>query len=227
VYFWEYGAGRALRFAHDQMARGKVKVPAVVGAVLQLGECFDLLDTDYTHELATDYPVWEAMMPDSGLLPGGTVVCAKVPKIRVVVASQEMESTQRRRPLPVPRRNGGEGPSRGAVRDANDKGDSIEWDNATLHCQDVRDSGLPLPENAGETPDHKLRRLDCAVFNWLFDTYAERAAVYYDSVRGGFSEGVSAFPGSGIQRETHVQVAIRNPACILGVFRPTPHRRTR
>ena len=140
VYFWEYGADRALRFAHDQVARGKVTVPVVVGAVLQLGECFDLLDTHYTHELTTYFPMWETMMLESG---------------------------------------------------------------------------LPLPENAGDTPDHKLRRLDCAVLNWLFDTYAERATVYYDSVRGGFSEGESAFRGSGIQRETHVQVAIRNPSCIL------------
>jgi len=30
---------------------------------------------------------------------------------------------------------------RGDVRDANDKGDSNEWDNATPRCQDVRDCG--------------------------------------------------------------------------------------
>lgn len=152
VYFWEYGPDRALRFAHEQKARGKVETPAVVGAVLQLGECFDLLDTDYTSELATDYPVWEAMM---------------------------------------------------------------------------RDSGLPLPQNGGDTADRKLRRLDCAVLNWVIEAHGRRATVPYDSVRGGFTEGEGAFPGSGIQRETHVQVAIRNPACILGVFRPAHRRRTR
>jgi len=31
----------------------------------------------------------------------------------------------------------GEGPSRGDVRDANDKGDSNEWDNATPHGEEV------------------------------------------------------------------------------------------
>jgi len=28
IYFWEYGADRALRFAHDQKARGKLETPA-------------------------------------------------------------------------------------------------------------------------------------------------------------------------------------------------------
>ncbi len=29
------------------------------------------------------------------------------------------------------------------------------------------------------------------------------------------------FSGSALLRETHIQVAVRNPDCILGVFRPT------
>ncbi len=32
VYLWEYGADRALKFARDQVARGKVRTPSVVGA---------------------------------------------------------------------------------------------------------------------------------------------------------------------------------------------------
>ncbi len=39
IYFWEYGADRALKFAIDQQRRGKVEVPAIVGALLQLGHC--------------------------------------------------------------------------------------------------------------------------------------------------------------------------------------------
>lgn len=45
IYFWEYGADRAMRFAHDQQRRGKVTAPAIVGALIQLGRCFDLMDT--------------------------------------------------------------------------------------------------------------------------------------------------------------------------------------
>ena len=55
VYFWEYGADRALQFARDQQRRGKVAEPAVVGALVQLGNCFDLMDTVYTEDLAAAF----------------------------------------------------------------------------------------------------------------------------------------------------------------------------
>ena len=151
VYFWEYGADRAMRFAMEQCARGKVATPAIVGAVLQLGRCFDLLDTRFTGDLAAEYAAWEAIM---------------------------------------------------------------------------REAAIPLPVNAGAAPDHKLRRLDCAVVNWALGMQVRRGGVAFDSVRGGFVEGERAFPGSGIYKETHVQIAIRNQECILGVFRPSTHGAT-
>ena len=40
IYFWEHSPARALRWATSQFRRGA----AVVGAVIQLGACFDLLD---------------------------------------------------------------------------------------------------------------------------------------------------------------------------------------
>jgi hypothetical protein len=55
VYFWEYGADRALRFAQEQQRRGRLSDPAVVGALVQLGNCFDLMDTRFTAELARAY----------------------------------------------------------------------------------------------------------------------------------------------------------------------------
>lgn len=144
VYFWEYGADRALRFARDQQRRGRIAAPAMVGAIVQLGNCFDLMDTRFTAELADAY--------------------------------EELRA---------------------------------------LHEQ----SGRPLPHNAGTTPDQKLRRLDCSVLNFYLGSL-ERTGSAFDTVRCGFTEGVRAFPGSGILRESHIQLAVRNPACILGVFRP-------
>ena len=144
VYFWEYGADRAWRFALEQRRRGRVRRPAVVGAVLQLGRCFDLLDTRFTAELAASFPAFQALY--------------------------------------------------------------------------VRE-GLVMPVNRGSTPDKKLRLLDCAVLNWFLRRGESRGAPY-DSVRGGFTEGEPVYFGAGIQRESHIQLAIRNPACILGVFRP-------
>lgn len=141
TYFWEYGADRAMRFAEDQKRRGKVKTPAIVGALVQLGNCFDLMDTKFTKELALAF----------GML---------------------------------------------------------------------KMSGAALPSNGGATPDKKLRRLDCAVLNFYL-TLLEKEGVRYDTVRCGFVEGEAAFEGSGIHEQSHVQLAVRNPACIVGVFRPT------
>lgn len=58
IYFWKYGLDRALQFANDQQRRGKVKKPTVVGALLQLGTCFDLMDTRFTDALTSVHPLW-------------------------------------------------------------------------------------------------------------------------------------------------------------------------
>jgi hypothetical protein len=74
----------------------------------------------------------------------------------------------------------------------------------------------PLPENRG-----KRRDLDCAVINRAVEQIEERTGRVIETVRGAFLEGEPIYPGSGILRETHVQVAVRDRSCILGVFRPT------
>lgn len=66
VYFWEYGADRALKFAERERDRGRVKEPAVVGALIQLGKCFDLLDTRFTADLADAYVPWAAALAETG-----------------------------------------------------------------------------------------------------------------------------------------------------------------
>ena len=145
VYFWEYGADRALAFARDQQRRGKLTRPAVVGALVQLGRCFDLMDTRFTDELSDAFLMLK-------------------------------ESRER--------------------------------------------AGAPLPVNEGRTPDKLLRRRDCAVLNYYLKALQENGRTY-DTVRCGFVEGPPAYEGSGIQCQSHVQIAVRNEACIVGVFRPT------
>jgi hypothetical protein len=148
IYFWEYGADRALKFAHDQKKRGKVQRPAIVGALVQLGRCFDLMDTRFTEELPFAF-------------------------------------------------------------------DTLK----KLHEEHAR----PLPENAGKTPDKLLRHRDCAVLNFYLGWLVQHRGVAFDTVRCGFVEGPPAFEGSGIRHRSHVQIAVRNPACVVGVFRPTMH----
>jgi hypothetical protein len=145
VYFWEHGADRALQFARDQQRRGKVAEPAMVGALVQLGNCFDLMDTGFTRELPNAYQQYRSMLARAGAM---------------------------------------------------------------------------LPRNAGTTPDKKLRRLDCSVLNYYLD-WQRQLGRTFDTVRCGFLEGEPAFPGSGIFQHSHIQIAVRSSACILGVFRTT------
>jgi hypothetical protein len=147
IYFWEYGADRAMQFAHEQQRRGKVATPAIVGALIQLGRCFDLMDTRFTDELPSAFEMW---------------------------------------------------------RESHDR------------------DGQPLPVNSGATPDKLLRRRDCAVLN-SYLAHIEGIGVFYDTVRCGFIEGPPAFEGSGIHHRSHVQISVRTPGCIVGVFRPRIH----
>lgn len=87
-------------------------------------------------------------------------------------------------------------------------------------------SGLPLPRNKdgrGHKNDLLLRYLDCAVLRHLhemIDLVADDEIQPFDSIRGMFVEGGELFPGSGIQQNTHTQIAIRNDDCIKGLFFP-------
>jgi hypothetical protein len=144
IYFWEYGPDRAYRFATKKQTHWrKVKTPTVIGALINLGNCFDLLDTRFTADLGAAYPAW---------------------------------------------------------RDT------------------IRALDNELPANGGR--DRTLRKRDCAVLNWYLDLAAGEGKEY-DTVRCAFQEGPQAFEGSAIHVDTHIQIAVRNPSCILGVFSPT------
>lgn len=60
IYFWESDPWRALEFAqeaqlHPQLADGEIKTPYVIGAVLHLGRCCNLLDAESLGELERAY----------------------------------------------------------------------------------------------------------------------------------------------------------------------------
>jgi hypothetical protein len=63
----------------------------------------------------------------------------------------------------------------------------------------------------------KKRTLDCLVINNLAATMSEQI----QTVRGAFEEGDEAFPGAALRTETHIQIAVRERQCMLGIFRPT------
>lgn len=142
VYFWEHAPSRALAWARAKAERaGRSGSEAVVGALIRLGNCFDLLDVSYSAAPAAAYN-----------------------DLRATYAA----------------------------------------------------AGRHLPSNRGSDADLRRRELDCLVINYCLDL----SPVTYDSVRAAFIEGPPAYPGAKIHRETHIQIAVRNPGCILGVFRP-------
>jgi hypothetical protein len=141
IYFWEHSPDRALRWAQEKHVPNGV-APGVIGALVQLGRSFDLLDETITTLLSQGHA-----------------------SLRQVYAA----------------------------------------------------AGNSLPLNDGK--DAKRRALDCLVINDCFGKL-EDDGVIYDTVRAAFLEGDPAYPGAGFSREAHIQIAVRNPACILGVFRP-------
>ena len=141
IYFREHSPERALRWARERY-RTRGQTPSVIGAVVQLGRCFDLLNETFTAILADRY--------------------------------HKLART-------------------------------------------FADEGRSLPRNRGR--QGKRRDLDCLVINDCLGK-SQKAGTGYDTVRGAFLEGKPAYPGAGFSRESHIQIAVRNPACILGVFRP-------
>lgn len=149
IYFWEYGPQRAEHWACEEAKRsGKIKTPAVLGAYIHLGNCFDLLDVRNTELLKSLYPEFVR-------------ICAE--------------------------------------------------------------KKIPLPQNkspGGSGEDLVLRFRDCAVVNWCLDQLKDTTD--YQTVRCVFSEGSAAFDGSKILLKSHIQIAVRDPDCIVGFFKPKP-----
>lgn len=145
IYFWEHGAERAYDWACENR-----KNPAVIGAIIHLGNCFDLLDLRYTQTLSDAWPRFQQFKADRG-------------------------------------------------------------------------ESMPKNEAPKNDPNREklLHRRDCAVINWTIEQLEKEGAVPYDSVRGVFQESDLVFEGSAIHLKSHIQISIRNPACILGYFRPS------
>jgi hypothetical protein len=136
IYFWEHAHQQAWRWARKKHGPNA----SVIGAVLRLGYCFDLLD------------------------PGNAVhlkgVC-----------------------------------------------------NRMLHLWNSEHR--PVPKNVRQE-----KRLDCAVFNFMYDEF-EEIGHPLDTSRAAYVPTRTAkrvYPGSWISEETHIQICVRNPKSILAVW---------
>lgn len=70
--------------------------------------------------------------------------------------------------------------------------------------------------------DLLLRKLDCAVINYLHGMRDRVSQPAFQSVRGVFVEGEAAYLGAGFKAKTHIQICVRDPKCIKGIFRVPP-----
>ena len=153
IYFWEHGPARALEWAEAQARRkgSRLKRPAVIGAIIQLGYCFDLLDTRFTRELTR--------------------------------AAQSLERILAAQNIKLPR---------------NESGVASDFDWLKRHR-------------------------DCFVLNSTLPVIGREQGRPFQTVRGVFQEGETAFTGAGIKIKSHIQIAVRDPRAIIGYFRPETH----
>jgi hypothetical protein len=86
--------------------------------------------------------------------------------------------------------------------------------------ESAKQNGDPVPKNVGPTPDKAGRKLDCAVLNMLHTLREGSALPPFDSVRGPFLEGRPIYRGAGFRSHSHIQICVRNQACIKGYFKP-------
>lgn len=153
TYFWEYSPSRAWDFAQEKKKRGEVAAPAVLGAVIAPGVCFNLLESSALAELKTAFEVLSLVDE-------------------------------------LPQNEGGE-----------------DLYKRYLDCAVIEMA-------------HQLRELsDSAPLNLVAGV---KPLPPYDTVRGAFWEGKELYPSAGFKQKNHVQLCVRNPACIKGYFRVMP-----
>ena len=67
IYFWEYNFKRALQFAKEKKQRGEIDKPSVLGAIICLNHCLDLIDSDSINIVKTMHDVLKESMEINGL----------------------------------------------------------------------------------------------------------------------------------------------------------------
>ncbi len=105
IYFWENSPARARQWAVDKAARaaarGEVFAPAVVGAVIDLGNCLDMLDASSVEPVEIAYEYMKASreaegvpLPTNDNLPGSSgyllrkLDCAVINSVHTLIEQQ-------------------------------------------------------------------------------------------------------------------------------------------
>lgn len=102
-------------------------------------------------------------------------------------------------------------------------------DDYPRFVEDLKWIRAPIPQNTNPdgspNPRGLLRKLDCSLIEHLHATNeAFDPMNNYDTVRGAFSEGIPAYPGTQFGKKDHIQVCIRNENCVKGFFLPRKYK---
>lgn len=68
LYFWEDSQARALRWSKEN-ASGKIKSPAVLGAIIDLGNCLNLIDSEHLDLVKIAHRTYLDLCAVSGMEP--------------------------------------------------------------------------------------------------------------------------------------------------------------
>jgi hypothetical protein len=85
-------------------------------------------------------------------------------------------------------------------------------------------TGTPLPVNEPADPadrDVLLRHLDAAIFNFIHESRKADGTEPFQAVRAAFYQGDEIAPLSGFRENSHIQIAVRDNACVVGWFLPS------
>ncbi len=83
--------------------------------------------------------------------------------------------------------------------------------------------GVDMPMNDAADPLEEVslvRSLDCAVFNMGHKLREDRGELPYQAVRAAFYQGRRIVESSEFRKGSHIQLAVRDPSCVLGWFLP-------
>jgi hypothetical protein len=82
-----------------------------------------------------------------------------------------------------------------------------------------RDAHLPTNKAAGKhDTDMILRPMDRKIINHVHARRVSAGLPPYDAVRSHFPQGPELLETSGFRRDTHIQIALRNYACVVSYF---------
>lgn len=232
IYFWQNSPERAMEYAMTAMGRTKstIKEPAVVGAIIDLGNCLDLLEMKHIQEVKSAYTVFKKIetkdKSQNELIQDGLPMLRKLDRAVIEMVHTirkdkenlfiEVENIFRTISFLIKQSN------------------KIEYKNIIIDCfsklldiynnEDLRTLfGLELLRDilnfikGGGDEDMLIKEIDdhANQLRTLITNFAP-----YDSVRSSFLEGQELYPNAGFREKNHIQICVRNKNCIKGFFMP-------